>query len=323
MNQSIRSEIATVKLKKDREQSITVCGAGGLSFTVELLRGMDISSAEFDGVSLAYFCQENLPVKIADTSYQDICRESTFFYGLLSTCGLENTGQKSRGEEGECCLHGSLNLFPAEKVKTYAMGSMAVIEGEVKNGFERWNSLKLFRRIIYDDIQIKIRVEDYVINTHNNREQVCLMYHYNFGAPFLSEECEVQMEVESICPKNETAEKMYSQWEKIGRGIEGYPPHVFYCMLKKEKNDFSVASLYNRSLQLKASVSYHTSTLPKMDLWKYLSDKRYVLSFEPCNEFPLGRNEQLKQKRARYIEPYGCIRYLTEFQVERKREDET
>lgn len=315
MNQVHVERKRRTKQGQEGMEYAVVRGDSGFSFTIELSRGMDISYASFQGVNLCYLVEENLlPAENIETNEY---RKSRFFFGLLSTCGLENAGQPCEGREGNCCLHGSMNLSEAKNVRIYAEGGKVTVEGGMENRFEKWKSLRLSRRITYDDSQMKIMVEDEVENVGEHDEQVCLMYHYNFGEPFLEAGCEMELPFESVVPKNEVAKKMYKELDVVSGKRDGYPPHVFYCALERDENKISVAGLKNHRLGLRACVFYHASTLPKMDLWKKFSKESYVMAFEPCNEFPLGRYRQREEGVAQFVPPHGKVKYVTGFRLER------
>ncbi len=277
-----------------------------LSFTVQPGRALDISSLFFDGVGIAY----NAPDKCENVSsvpYHEGEFPKHMVFGLLTTCGLENAGPEQISEDGVLWLkHGSMSFNNAENVTVVNKGDRIVISGEiVGNRFQKYH-FNLLRTITFDDNENSIQIEDRVRNP-GERDQICLMYHYNLGAPFLSPSCSVELSAGEIIPADNSAAENIDNILRIDAPGDA-EPEVFYT-------DSPFVRVRNRSLGLIFTLSKSGDTLPKLDIWKNFRIERYVMSFEPCNAYPYGRLKQREKGNACFVDNGSSITYTTKIIV--------
>lgn len=278
-----------------------------LAFTVQPERGLDISSLYFKGIPIAY----NAPDEIAPSScfsYREGDFQRGMVFGLLTTCGLENAGPDQLSETGEYwSKHGSLNYSPAVNVTAEKTDEGVRICGEIAGNRFSKHHFNLHRTISFNDEEDKISVIDDVYNPGED-DQICIMYHYNVGAPFLSPSCKLFIPDRNVIPKNEDAAGFLSDLMNVSAPSEDQKPHVFYT-------DNSYAELINDELGLTFILSSDSSTLPKMDIWKNLRPELYVMSLEPCNAFPYGRLTQRNRGNYKLLRNGEHIEYRTEIRI--------
>lgn len=294
--------------------SIEIKSADGVVIRVEPERALDISSLSFRGINVCYLSQIGVR-KPSVFDYSETSFMDNMFFGLLTTCGLENAGPSSVDEGVFYSQHGSISYCPAENVKYFLSedGKKAYIEGEVSDKrFDRHNFV-MKRKIEYDFDEKSISVSDKVLN-RGEKDRICVMYHYNFGSPFLSEECEITVPYVSARPKNKDAEAGMDSITKVFSANVDNKPQVFYLGFAEEK--VHRATIENRKLRLKVTLKFNADGLPKMDLWKNLRPDKYVLSFEPCNAYPYGRHEQFLRGEAQYLDKNEEKEYFSKIILE-------
>ena len=300
-------------------ESIHISGVNGMEFCVEPCRGLDISSLSFNGTAISYLA----PCGVQNPSVFDYSNDSfsnNMFFGLLTTCGLENTGPGCKDEHGiQYSQHGSLDYCEAENVRFHfeENGRVLTITGIVQDTRFSRHHFVLNRKIQFSCETSEIAIEDSVEN-QGEKDQICIMYHYNFGDPFLSDCCQLEIPFSSATPKNADAIHELDNITTVTQPSSLQKPHVFYLQFSPAA--LHSASIYNPKLDIFAKLSFAGDSLPCMDLWKNLRPDQYVMSFEPCNAFPYGRTNQVKKGNACYLEKNETKIYTTIFKVGRKNE---
>lgn len=298
-----------MELLHDEKSGRLICRSEDLEVHIETARGMDISRASFQGVDIGWLRPSALgPVT---TGYDDQIQESSMFFGLLSTCGLENAGPSCQDGELFFCRHGSINWNSAEKLSCYREGDALIIKGTVPS-LRFVSPLLLHREIGIDPSRNAITLRDRVENRGSEKEQLCLMYHYNFGAPFLSPGCRVSVPRSHVRPKNEAAERAMDKMYELSFPDENAQPVVYYHEYEDKVAQIQKSSIENPQLGIRVELGCATKGLPMLDLWKDMRPGRCVLSLEPCNMFPYGRTRQREQGIARYVPPGDTEEFETE-----------
>ena len=278
--------------------SIDVEGNNGLSFTVEASRGLDISNLSFLGFNIPYIAENGIKAPEEFKYNNDF--DKNMFFGMLTTCGLENTGPQSADEEESIVSqHGSQNNERAYNVSYRCIDSKIQITGQIASRRFAKHSFVTQRTITFDNSDNTIEICDQIVN-NGEKDQLCLMYHINFGRPFLNENCIILIPFTKATPKNRDAETRMDEMLYIGKANADNPPLVYYLVL--DASDDSMSLIYNPDLDIEVALEIDKKTLPKIDLWKNLRPERYVISFEPCNAFPYGRKNQILRHEAQFLE---------------------
>jgi hypothetical protein len=107
-----------------------------------------------------------------------------------------------------------------------------------------------------------------------------ILYHCNFGWPFLDEGARVVGPGPAPAPRDPSAEAGLATWDEIHGPVDDYPEQVFVHDVQGPEGR---ARLENPRLGLAASVTWDASTLPTMFQWKLLRRRHYVMGLEPVN----------------------------------------
>lgn len=296
-------------------ECIDVDGMNGLSFTVALDRGMDISSLRYLGKNI---CYKGINGVTGSSFYigTDQSRRENFFYGMLSTCGLENTGPGCTVDGKVYVQHGSLNQLPARDIRLERSCSPdqpdVRITGTITQYIFQEYHYVVHREICYYDSNNELLIRDRVENRFYKEVPVCIMYHYNFGFPFLTEDLRLNIPSIAVGCKNQDAEAGLDTMLEVTSPVAGYRPQVFYHSFADE--GWNEILLENPALSIGVRLSFHGSTLPKLNHWKMFGEREYVLALEPCNQFPYGRKALIDKNCPRMLQPNETIEYQTKLE---------
>ena len=284
-------------------------------FNVEPYRGFDISDFQYKNVKISYLAPCGVQHPNVFT-YAPGNFQKHMFYGLLTTCGLENTGPDSCSQKSNefVSQHGSLNYSAAKDIDIKTDDETIYLRAKIEGNQYYKQQLVLERTISYSIIDRSLKINDTVKNVGMDKEQVCLMYHFNFGSPFLSPDCKITIPYKSAAPKDEYAQTRIEELLTVCPSSDEERPHVFYLEFPKE--EYHKIQLENMQLHLRLNIISKSDNLPFVDIWKCFQKKQYVMAVEPCNAFPYGRHEQRRRKTAEIIASGKTKNYYTEILVE-------
>ena len=280
-------------------RTITVQPAGGLTTRILLDRGMDLGGSWYAGqpVSWRSAVGESAPGRVdAAGGWLD-----QWEGGLLTTCGLRNVGSPSEGH-GQ---HGSFTDLQARDVSVTRRwlddGHAAVeISGILDDASSLGSHLRVHRRITLRSGAGTVLVEDRTVNLGPEPEQAPMLYHVNFGFPFLTPDSEYR--IPGV--QRSTADGYdvpVEQWRCMGEaGIAG-PDRIIEHRLTADAD--GRASLTSPNLGLVAEVAWDRSTMPRLHTWQRVQRGSYVASIEPANCGLGGREADRADGRAPVLEP--------------------
>jgi hypothetical protein len=280
-------------------RTITVQPAGGLTVRVSLDRGMDLGGAWFAGSPVSWRSPvgEAGPGRVdSGTGWLD-----QWEGGLLTTCGLRNVGSPSEGH-GQ---HGSFTDLRARDVAVARRwlddGHAAVdITGVLDDATSLGSHLQVSRRITLRSGVGSVRVEDRTVNLGPEPEQAPMLYHVNFGFPFLTPDSEYRIPGvrSSSAGGHEVPEE---RWRRMGdAGVPG-PDRIIEHEL--DAGEVGRAQLTGPDAGLMADVTWDRSTMPRLHTWQRVQRGSFVASVEPANCGLDGREADRAGGRAPVLEP--------------------
>jgi len=306
------SQIAGVRLMQlqdGQEAGVRIAdvrSGSGLRFQISLDRGMDISVAEYKGMSLAW----RSPRGDAHPAYFDpkfLGWLRSFPGGLVTGCGLTSAGAPSVDDGDELGIHGRLSNLPASdvEVKTDWDGDQCVfrVGGAMRESVPFKDNLVLHRTIEVELGKSLITLRDRVVNEGFRKSPLMLLYHINLGWPLLNDGAALHFNAQSMRPRDAEAETGKASATKIPAPISGYKEQVFYHELIADNNGFASALLANKTLGVGAFVQYRKKELPRFIQWKMVAEGEYVLGFEPANCLVEGRAKERERGTLQFLEP--------------------
>ena len=269
----------------------------GLDFTVLLDRGLDIGTASYNGIAVAWQSGSG-PAHPARHEPEGAGWLRTFHGGLLTLCGMSHVGPGMIDpENGETLgLHGRVSHIPAHDVRIERLWTAddqwrLRLHGVIDEASIFGSKLHLERSIEITPGEPVITLQDTVRNSGGEAAPLMMLYHCNFGWPLVSPESELISPAQSISARDAAAEAGISEWNKMSEPTPAYAEQVFYHTLAPDSDTSTSqsAALLNRPLGLGMEVRFDSATLTQLTEWKQMGYGDYVLGIEPGNCVPEGR----------------------------------
>lgn len=298
----------------------------GLSFTVLLDRGMDISQAEWCGKPLAWRSMTG-DVHPAFYEPEGLGWVRTFYGGLMVTCGLHWAGAPCHDPEAfpsrlgprDLGLHGRISHVPARSVHASAEwvdGEYVLrVTGICQEAMVFGENLILHREIRAHLGENRIWVRDEVENAGFDTLDHMLLYHLNIGFPAVDEGAELLAPSRSILPRDVDAEIDSDRATQLDPPQHGYREKAYFHELGAAPDGQTGTAVVNPRLGFGVYVRFDRSELPHYTEWKMMGERNYVLGMEPANCLPLGRVAERKAGRLQQLGPRERRAYHLELGV--------
>jgi galactose mutarotase-like enzyme len=284
---------------------------GRMKFWLLPERGMGIWKAWLDGIEIGWQSPVRGPVH---PKYVSIHDESGLgwlggFDELLCRCGLESNGAPEFDANGKLKypLHGKIANLPAYKVAASVDSNKGGIrvEGSIEESRFKSQRLTLSSTTTTKLSSSEIIIRDIVTNTSDTSSEFQLLYHINFGAPFLEAGAEVFAPTKTLVPRSHRAEEGVAHWSKFSAPEAGFQEQVYCMELLGDAPGQSQVLLRNAAGTLGVSVHFNLAQLPFFTLWKNTASMRdgYVTGLEPGTNFPNPRSYEQAQGRVATLQP--------------------
>ena len=151
-------------------------------------KALDIGALEYKGVNISFTSKPGLNGRNHfDTNGEEALR--SIMGGLFFTCGLQNICGPCQTDGVDYPMHGRIRTTPAEHLcaDSYWDGEDYILEvkGEMRESHLFGANLVLRRTVRSVMGSGKIEIIDQVENQTPEEADLMLMYHCNFGYPFL------------------------------------------------------------------------------------------------------------------------------------------
>jgi len=284
---------------------IEVKTTAGLRLTLSESRCLDIAELEYRGVNLGYLSKNGITQTPSINPDTNSFRKY-WFGGFLSTCGVRNTGAFSEINGEFFPFHGHIGMTPAENVNINVSENEIVIVGKMRETALFGHSLETERKITIPSDGAKVTVKDTVYNLTPEAETILLLYHINFGFPFLSEDLVAEYPIGEVRGRDDYDQERIGEHTKITPPIDGEPEVVFFHT--PAEKDVTV-KLSNPALGISAKVSYDREQLPVLGQWKCMMSGDYALGIEPSTSIIRGRKKELENGYDVKVPPFGKLEF--------------
>ena len=265
----------------------------GFNFTVLLDRGMDIGPAEYQGIPLAWVSPTG-PAAPAFYDPRGIGWLRSFHGGLLTTCGLTQTGVPNVDRGEELGLHGRISHTPARQVNHQGQWEgdeyTLCLEGQMREVSVFGHDLRLTRRITGTLGQPTLTINDRVENTGYEPAPHMILYHCNMGFPLLSPTSRLMVPSATVEPRDEIAAQGLALHTTFEEPTPHYAEQCFFHRFEPDPTGHVTVQLVNPELGLALQLRFRHQELPEMVQWKQVGQGTYVLGLEPANCRVEGRS---------------------------------
>lgn len=172
-----------------------VDNGAGITCTILRDKCFAIPSLKFKGLNIGFLCKNGIssPEFFQEEGTRGFLRN--FEGGFLTTCGLTYFGTPTVREGQPYGLHGVISNTPMENASAEVLwkGDDACIEvrGQAREGYLFGPNLVIRKKIEIPVGGNLIRMHDTVENKGFEKEILMLLYHFNYGYPFLDESCSI------------------------------------------------------------------------------------------------------------------------------------
>ena len=296
-------------------RAIDVINGKGLFLTILPDRCMDIYQLIYKDTNISYISVSGA----THPSYFDARGMEWlrgFFAGFLTTCGLETVCNPSEDEGESLGLHGRISNVPADNFcvkineeNTESGTPEIIISGTMTQARLFGDKYSLTREIKIYTNENKFEIRDAVKNIGFKTSPHMILYHLNYGYPFLDENIEINIPTTETVPVDDYAAKDLDKWNIFNTPQHGVDEQCYYHNLKRDEKGWAKYSLYNPNLKKGVSVEYDAKTLDYFLQWKMCGEGEYVLGLEPANGRGGGRKKNRDDGILKFLEPMEEVKY--------------
>jgi hypothetical protein len=281
--------------------------ANGVAFEVAVDRGFDISELSYRGVNIGWHSPAQMPFPSHDPGSEEGWGFLRNFDGFLVTCGLDHFSRPHEADISQynhphlttrkMPLHGRISVEKARLLsygvdtETFEISCEAIVRQASVFG----ETLELRRRITLPVFGSELLVEDKVTNRGFRPTPHAIMYHVNFGYPFLDDTLTVEGLPDPLLSELRfNPPRPFDEFgEKVDVVDSRIAPHRVPVVLR------------NEACNIAASFTYSQSTLPKLAVWRAYQSGIFALGIEPRTDLRSGDNGTLVPGERRLY----CLRF--------------
>jgi hypothetical protein len=243
------------------------------------------------------------------------------FDELMVRCGLEHNGAPYEvaltGPDGSIArhvlypLHGRIANIPAHHVSVHvddAPPYAITVEGRVAESTLFHAQIEMTTRITTIPGSNRLVVLDEFVNRSDSPGSMQLLYHWNFGPPYLGEGSKFVAPLETLAPRDTRAAEGLEDWTTYGPPEPGFAEQAYLAQLRGDGPDGQTLAMLKAPGGDKAVVlRFQKTQLPCFTLWKNTRGLRegYVTGLEPATNYPNSRPFEEAQGRVVSLAPGG------------------
>jgi len=242
------------------------------------------------------------------------------FDELLVRCGLESNGAPEFQSDGRLRygLHGKIANIPAHKVEVAIDGDSGriAIRGSVDETRLFGSKLRLETSIETQVGQASLVVYDKVTNLSATAIDFELLYHVNFGVPFLQPGAKVLLPVKKLTPRDAVTAADLPSWNLYGPETPGATEVCFFLEPASDTDGNTQALLHNPAATQGVSLKFNTRQLPCFSIWKNCeaTSDGYVTGLEPATNFPNIKSFEKQMGRVVELGPGQSRNFVVEME---------
>ena len=286
---------------------IDVRTTAGLRLLLSESQCLDILELSFKGNNIGFTTANGFSANTYARPTSDFHEFKRFWPGnMLYTCGLRNTGASNLCGDEDFAVHDSIGLTPATKVGIDIddRGVIQITGTMLESSIDYCLELKRTFHIPGDGSKISVR--DRVRNLRHNPEWVFLLYHINFGFPFVGEDLFLEWPRGSVEPRDDHSAKFMDSYGKIATPVDNAKEQYF---IHHADDNRAHAAFYNPQLGIGARICYDTSELPFLVEWKGVGSSHYSLGVELSTSRIRGRKEELEDGYKTAVGAFGELQF--------------
>ena len=189
-----------------------------------------------------------------------------------------------------------------------------VVEGHVEETRVFGPQIRMETRITTVPGSNQLVVRDEFVNLKDQPVEMQILYHWNFGPPFLDAGARFIAPIKSLTPRDHRSQEALAHHDVYEGPQPGFSEEVYYFELHAQPDGEgkTLALLRNRKGDKGVVLRYRPDQLPAFTLWKNTAGLRdgYVTGLEPGTNYPNTR--PFEQAHGRVVTLPVDGRYVTE-----------
>lgn len=283
---------------------LRVRNQSGLDFYLLIDRALDFGQLLLNGVNLSYLSTAGY-VHPHYYDYEGNGFLKSFTAGFMTTCGLTQVGSANNDNGEELPLHGTVAHLPASNVSYKLTNDEIIIKGTIFDETIFAYKLVMERTIIVALKENVIQIIDKITNRGDLLTPHQIIYHCNFGYPFLNEKTKIKINSKNHYGRDENAKHFISEFDQIKPPTAGFVERCYFHQF--DENKPGNAEIINDEMNIKVVLSFNPNDLNCLTQWNLFNKRDYVLGIEPGNAFPIGRSASRKEGSLQFINPNESV----------------
>jgi hypothetical protein len=290
---------------------------GVLNFTVLPTRGMGVWQGWHRGSHLGWQAPVQGPVHPRQVNLLDRGGLGWLdgFDEWICRCGLSSNGPPCTDPQTNQLLplHGRIANLPAHYLEVQVSldppHELKVI-GQVDEATMFFSRLRLTSTLTTTPGSNLLVIEDVIDNLSTKPAELELLYHCNFGPPFVEAGSKIVAPTRLAAPRDAAATKGVKHYDTCAGPTPGFAEQVFYYDLLANSDGWTLALLHNAKADRGVAVRMARVELPHFIVWKNSApiEDGYVVGLEPATNFPNKKPQERDRGRVITLEPNGQYR---------------
>ncbi len=277
--------ILTDPLCQKPVEAVRLKNEAGLELVCVPDRALDLYSLRLDGKAVSYTNPQAgiSPENFAEDGTEGFAKN--FFVGFLTTCGLIQSGRPCQEAGRRFGLHGRISNTPCSPVEIWETQEDIHVRGTAQEVHPAGEHMRLLRTLRLDKHTPTLEIHDRVTNLGAAPTPYMIMYHINFGEPFLSPKLKISADFTYI--EDRDTGTLAPLEAVTGMGTQGTRGRekVFYTQADLQGG----VLLENREAEMGLLLTAQGDGLDWLGIWQSFHGTPAILGIEPCNCPGLGR----------------------------------
>jgi galactose mutarotase-like enzyme len=295
---------------------------GALSVSILPTRGMGLWRGDYHGLALGWRAPIEGPVhpKLVNLAGRGGLGWLDGFDELLARCGLAFNGPPGVDKGQHLTLHGRIANQPASSVEVSVSldpPHELSVTGEAEEGALFFPQLRL--RTTYTTVpgSNRLVIHDRVDNRGARPAEMQLLYHFNFGPPFLGAGSRILAPIREMAPLTARAAEGVGSHDTYAGPTAGFAEQVYVYELLPDGRGQTMALLCNAANDRAVCLRWNTGPLPCFTVWKntMAMEEGYVTGLEPATGYPNFKSFERDQGRVRVLPPGGSWEAVLSLEV--------
>ncbi len=308
---------------------------GRLSLDILPTRGMGIWRGMIDGIPVKWDSPVERPVHPAfvdqmrrggigwlDGFNELVCRCGLGWHGAPGTDVIRDAAGNVVSEQF-LPLHGRIANLPAHCVTVEERDDVVSVTGIVEEASLFGGKLRLESALATTVNSNRFEITDVVHNLGSRPAEVEILYHCNFGRPFLGAGSTLHTAASEVAPRDKRAAQGISMWNLFEGPTTGYAEQCYLAKAAADSSGWGMALLADAETEHAVCVRFDTSTMPWFVLWKntQAEEDGYVAGLEPGSSFPNLRTVERREGRVIQLPPGQSVTFRLSIEVASNRRE--